>query len=356
MGKFHELVVNLHMHTTYSDGHGSHADIVQAALETGLDAVIVTDHNVLVEGLDDYHSDGERKVLLIVGEEVHDQARQPQKNHLLVLGADRELAQEAWDPQRLLNKVKEAGGLSFLAHPFDPEAPAFNEDDLSWENWEVEGYTGIELWNQLSEFKSLLSNKLMAAYYALNPNLIARGPFPEVLEKWDELLKEGRRVAAIGGTDAHALPGRLGPIRRTIFPYNYHFKCINTHLLVNTPLSGEVDVDRRLILRALSKGNAFIGYDLPASTRGFRFSAHGYEQNVIMGDKIHLRDGITLQIRLPRVSECRLLRDGEVVQTWDTRETCTYITNQPGVYRVEVYINYQGQRRGWIFSNPIYVK
>ena len=47
-----EIVVNLHMHTRYSDGSGSHKDIANAAIQTGLDAVIVTDHNVLVEGVE----------------------------------------------------------------------------------------------------------------------------------------------------------------------------------------------------------------------------------------------------------------------------------------------------------------
>ena len=82
-----ELIVNLHMHTTYSDGTGTHADIVQAALQTGLDVVITTDHNVLVNGPAGYYQDGDRKVLLLIGEEVHDQTLNPQKNHLLVFGA-----------------------------------------------------------------------------------------------------------------------------------------------------------------------------------------------------------------------------------------------------------------------------
>ena len=49
----HEIVVNLHMHTVYSDGTGTHKDIAHAAIKTGLDAVIVTDHNVLVQGVED---------------------------------------------------------------------------------------------------------------------------------------------------------------------------------------------------------------------------------------------------------------------------------------------------------------
>ena len=73
------------MHTKYSDGTGTHGDIIKAALAAGLDAVITTDHNVLVNGPAGYYQEGDRKVLLMVGEEVHDQTADPQKNHLLVI-------------------------------------------------------------------------------------------------------------------------------------------------------------------------------------------------------------------------------------------------------------------------------
>ena len=85
-----ELTVNLHMHTTYSDGQSSHAEIAEAALRTGLDVFIVTDHNILVSGLEGYVQKNGKRVLMLVGEEVHDQARDPPKNHLLVIGANRE--------------------------------------------------------------------------------------------------------------------------------------------------------------------------------------------------------------------------------------------------------------------------
>jgi hypothetical protein len=344
------------MHTTYSDGHSTHTEIAQAAIQAGLDAVLITDHNVRVSGVEDYYKDDGRQTLLLVGEEIHDQTRQPQKNHLLVFGVDRDLAPLAWDLQRLLDNVRQAGGLAFIAHPYDPALPWLGEDEITWVDWEVTGYTGIELWNGMSEFKSLLKTKLHAIYYAFNPRRVARGPESQTLEKWDELLAKGQRVAAIGGTDAHALPGRLGPLRRTVFPYQFHFQTINTHLLVPGPLSGEIKADRSAILDALGRGRAFIGYDLPAPTRGFRFTAHGFDQKAIMGDEIILQNGVTLQIRLPKATECHLIRDGEVVQTWMDRETCTHITTQPGAYRVEAYIPYLGRRRGWIFSNPIYVR
>jgi len=351
-----EIIVNLHMHTPYSDGHYTYAQIARAALKTGLDAVIVTDHNVLVSGPEDYYREGDRRVLLLIGEEVHDQGRDPQKNHLLVFGANRELATLAHDPQLLVNSAAKAEGISFIAHLVDLAAPAVGEPDISWEAWDVQGFTGVELWNGFSEFKMLLKSKLHAIYYAFNPKRIARGPHPDATRKWDEWLGQGRRVVAIGGSDAHALPARMGPLRRTLFPYEYHFRSINTHLLLPQPLSGATMEDKRLIYKALGQGHAFIGYDLPAPTRGFRFSAKGRDELAWMGDELPAKLGVTFQIRLPRRAECKLLKDGKVIKVWQDRETCTHITAEPGVYRVEVMIDYLGRKRTWIISNPIYLR
>ena len=352
----HEIVINLHMHTPFSDGYRTHTQIARAALNAGIDAVIVTDHNVWVDGPSGYYHDDDQHVLMLVGEEIHDQKRNPQKNHLLVFGVHREMATLATDPQRLIDEVIRAGGLSFIAHPTDPAAPAFNEPDISWVDWKVKDFTGIELWNAMSEFKSLLKSRIHAVFYAFFPKRIARGPLHPTLRKWDGLLSNGQKVVAIGGSDAHAFPGNLGPIHKTLFPYEFHFQCINTHIFIPEPLSLDDTQDQTLILEALKSGHAFVGYDLPASTKGFRFSASGDEDTALMGDEIKLKNGVTLQIRLPLWTECRLLKDGKVVKTWLKRDHCTYITNEPGVYRVEVYIHYLGARRGWIFSNPIYVR
>jgi hypothetical protein len=351
-----EIVVNLHMHTRYSDGHGSHGDIAQAALDAGLDAVIVTDHNVWVDGPQDVITRGSQRVLVLVGEEIHDQARQPQKSHLLVIGAERELATLAPDPQRLIDAARAAGGLTFLAHIHDPAAPLFHETDLSWDDWDVQGYTGIELWNGLSEFKGHLKSWLHALYYAFNPARIAVGPFPEATARWDALLAAGKKVVAVGGADAHALPFSLGPLTRILFPYVWHFRAINNHLFIPTPLTGDPDGDARLVLEALGQGRGFIGYDLPAPTRGFRFTAQGKERTAWMGEELSAQNGVTLQVRLPRPVDCRLIKDGVVIQSWTRRETFAHITTEPGVYRVEAFIPYKGRLRSWIISNPIYLK
>jgi PHP domain len=351
-----EVVVNLHMHTRYSDGSGTHRDIAKAAFSAGVDAVIVTDHNILVHGFEGYYKEKNKKILMLIGEEVHDQARDPQKNHLLVFAAGRELAAFADNPQQLINQVRDSGGMSFLAHPDDPEAAAFRETDISWEDWSVQNYTGIELWNALSELKTVVPTKLHGAFYAFLPAFVAHQPIPTTLARWDELLSQGRQVVAIGGSDAHALHMRLGPIQRVIFPYEFHFRTVNTHVLTSEALSGDVTRDKKLIYEAMAAGHCYVGYDLPGTTRGFNFTAQGKDKNVIMGDEIPAKGGVTLQAKLPAQAEIRLLKDGNVIQSWKNQLSCTHITSEPGVYRVEAYRRYLGKLRGWIYGNPIYLR
>ena len=351
-----EITVNLHMHTRYSDGTGTHEELAQAAIRAGLDAIIITDHNIWVQGVEKYFTEGEQKVLVLVGEEVHDQARQPQKNHLLVFGTEREMSHYGPDPQNLINQIAQAGGLSFIAHPVDPESAKFNQGDLSWVSWEVQGFNGIELWNAMSEFKSLLTGYIPAIRYSFNFDQVAHGPLPETLTLWDQLLAKGKPVVAVGGSDAHQMVGSLGPIKRSLFPYEQHFRAVNTHLLLTEPLKGNLSSDKQLIYQALAAGHAFIGYDLPASTKGFRFSAHSDKKDHIMGDTIEGSQSVTLQIKLPQAAECLLLKDGQVIKTSRKRVSLIHRVDEPGVYRVEAYIDFNGKRRGWIFSNPIYIR
>lgn len=351
-----ELVVNLHMHTRYSDGTGRHADIADHALKSGLDVVIVTDHNVWTQGFEGYYRQGPRRLLMLVGEEVHDQSRNPQKNHLLVFGAEGEMATYAKEPQRLIDRVIQRGGLAFIAHPTDPALPLFKQDDISWVDWQVDSYTGIELWNHFSELKSVIHSRIGAIFYAFFPQHISHNPEPETLSHWDHLLASGKRVVAIGGSDAHMLHKKMGPLSRTLYPYSFHFRCINTHIITPNPLSSDLAADRRMVYQALQEGHCFVGYDLPASTRGFSFTAQTSSGTAIMGDEVNLTGSATLQVRLPLETECRLICDGVLVKTWQDQQICTYITSQPGAYRIECSLPYLAKRRGWIFSNPIYLR
>jgi hypothetical protein len=366
---------NLHGHTPYSDGALYHAEVAQEAIRAGLDFVILTDHNVWVDGVERYHVDARpqppapparigypaepppapKRVLLLAGEEVHDRQRTPQGSHCLVYGAERELAPYGDDPQKLLDAAAAAGGLTFLAHPFEKAAPAVGEDALPWLDWDVQGFTGLEIWNYMSEFKGLLRYPAVGWRYLFNPEAGIKGPFAATLAKWDLLLAEGRRVVGIGGADAHGLTYRVGPLARVIFPYEDLFRTVNSHVLTRKPLTGEVQQDKALIYEALREGHCWVGYDLPAATDEFRFTASGWRSEAIMGDAIPLGTGVTLQVRVGRMADIRLIRHGEVVAGAIHATNLTYIAHDPGAYRAEVRLPFLGRSRGWIFSNPIYV-
>lgn len=363
----HELSGNLHMHTPFSDGEKYHAAIADDAIKADLDFVIVTDHNIWVHGLDGYYENGHGRVLLFTGEEVHNVRRKPQASHFLAFGANRELSAYASEPQTLIDETISAGGFGFLAHPHEKDVPIVNEPNLGWHDWDIDGFTGLEIWNYMSSLKNKLAeglenlrwqNKLIgylvAIRIALNPEKFIIGPEPETLALWDELLAQGKQIVAIGNSDAHGTPMSIGPLKREIYPYEFLFRAVNTHLLVPRPLSNDVADDRRMILNAVRRGHAWVGYDMAHPTAGFRFSGKGKESG-IMGDRLKMDAGATLQVITPAKANIRLICHGKTVAEVHNQTTLTHLANEPGAYRVECTISYLGQERGWIYSNPIYL-
>lgn len=363
----YEAIGNMHMHTPYSDGEKWHQEIAEDAIRAGLDFIIVTDHNVWVNGLEGYYRSENGRVLLLAGEEVHNARRNPQASHLLVYGAEQELSCYAADPQNLINQVKATGGYCFLAHPHEKDFPLADYPNLGWHDWPVEGFTGLEIWNYMSSFVCRLTErlqklsnpsgllaKLVALQYALHPERHITAPEPETLALWDELLAQGKQITAVGNSDAHGTPMSLGPITRIIFPYEFLFRAVNTHILTSQPLNGDFHHDKRLVLEAIGKGNSWIGYDMACSTKGFRFTGQGVNKGR-MGDRIRLDAGATLQIAVPQKATIRLVRHGRVVAQAQNSTHLTHIPVEEGAYRVECLIQYEGKERGWIYSNPIYL-
>jgi hypothetical protein len=352
----YETILNIHNHTTYSDGHGTYQDIADAAALSGIDAVIITDHNIRPKGLEKYYAAHQKKILILTGEEIHNRAQNPQKNHLLVMGITEELTQLSNDTQWLLDRIRQLNGLAYLAHPYEDEFKRFGEPAISWTNWEVSGFTGLEIWNAMSEFKTVTRGSLFkAVVYAYFPHLMGHGAHPLTLQKWDELLLQSNFVFAIGGTDSHAIPYRLGPFKRIIMPYQFHYQTVNNHILTEEALSENFQLDRQRLFSALRKGQYFIGYDLPHPTRGFRFTAKGQHDQYTMGDFASDEKNLTLQIRLPHPATCTLIHNGRRIHEWRHQEICTYQATEKGYYRVECTIPFWGKQRGWIYSNPIFL-
>ncbi len=351
-GGFCEIVANLHMHTPYSDGEWYHADIAAAATRAGVDVIVVTDHNVLVRGLDGYIG----KTLVLTGEEVHDPTRHPQANHCLVYETGEELAPLAPQPQALIDAVNERGGMAFLAHPFEVASPiSMDAIAIPWDDWRVKRFRGIELWNCMSDFKASLKNWPLAVFFAFFPSWAIRGPFGQTIRKWDELLASGQKVVAIGNADAHGTPYHLGPISRPVLAYAYLFGCVNTHVLLPKPLSGNVAADRKMLFDAIGAGRCFIGYDRPASTRGFSFTARSGAAVATMGETLVRSSATQFKIETPARAQLRLLRDGKVIAR-QTGRVLEWMDSSPGVYRAEASRFFRLANRPWIYSNPIYVR
>lgn len=370
---YYEYFGNIHMHTTHSDGVGAFADVVNAARQARVDFIYVTDHNILVREQEEGYRDG---LLTLVGQEVHDDERVPQRNHLLCLGVATDMTPHARQPQGLIDTVTRHRALSFLAHPFE-EVTYYTPQHWSWENWEVTGYTGVELWNYMSSFRGFTTSRPRALLMGYYPHWFTRGPLPVMLHKWDVLTQE-RAVVAIGGTDVHGLTYNIGPFQRVFLPYLHCALALNTHILTEEPFLGATsDADHRaeavqhdhaLVLAALQAGHCWTGYDLVGSSKGFRFCAwqgpaeqsvdsHG-RPHAIMGDTLAApRNGhVThFHVNTPAAAEICLLHNGRVIKRQQGR-ALDFASGEPGVYRVEVWRRRWGKPRGWIFSNPIYVR
>jgi hypothetical protein len=343
----HEVVGNLHMHTPYSDGSWYHAEIAQAAAQAGLDFIVVTDHNLWVQGPQGYH----HNVLVLVGQEVHNNRRHPQVNHLLVYGAEAELSQCAANPQQLIEAARTRGGLAFIAHPFDYPLKFMRDPGIPWVDWSVQGYAGLEIWNYMSEFKARLPNRVLAVYYTLYPQRAIRGPFQETLKLWDDLLAAGAQVVGFGNSDAHAFNLSMGSIRRVVFPYEYLFRCVNTHLLIEEALTGDVEYDKYLIYSALERGRGWVGYDLLGSTRGFSFKARSASERATLGEVMRRAGAVNFEVDVPQRAVIQIVRAGKGVVARAKGVKLKFTSVEAGAYRVEAYRS----GKGWIFSNPIYV-
>lgn len=345
----YEYTGNLHIHTTYSDGSGNIEDVVMAAKKAGIDFVGITDHNTLKgykEGKEGWYDD----VLVLIGAELN-----TRYNHYLAFDVNEDIRDHTSNPQQTIDEVKKQGGFGFIAHPFEKGSRlVFEGKAFTWNAWNVKGYTGISIWNYCSRWRDAVTSivKGFYCYYINRTHQI--GPDDETLRKWDELTQT-RKVVGIGCSDAHAHRVRYGFLKLTIFPYEYLFKTVNTHVLLSKPLTKDFHADRRMIYDALKHGHCFIGFDLYWNSRGFRYWAEKGRTRFLMGDGMDLSADIVLKVEVPRMGIIRLIHNGKLILTKKER-FITVPVKHKGSYRVEVYSkNFLGSPLPWIYSNPIYI-
>ena len=109
-----QLRVDTHVHTSHSkDSRASPADVVRRALELGLDAIAVTDHNSVGGSLEAEKAAEGTGLIVIPGQEIR-----ALEGEVIVLGLRRDLPSglSALETARM---AREAGGFVIIPHPFD---------------------------------------------------------------------------------------------------------------------------------------------------------------------------------------------------------------------------------------------
>jgi predicted metal-dependent phosphoesterase TrpH len=172
-------LADLHLHTSYSDGWPSPAEVVDhVTLETDLAAIAVTDHDTIEGALRAAeHSARTKGVPVIVGEEISSR-----QGHILGLFLERRV-RPGMSAAATVDEIHRQGGLAIAAHPFWRTARMAERfqgpvhgvgwlaADLDFDAVEVENSTpGLGL-----------------------ANILARR------------LAEGAGCACVGGSDAHIL-------------------------------------------------------------------------------------------------------------------------------------------------------
>ena len=372
----------LHVHSAFShDSRGTIDEIIAAANEAGVRVIMFCEHPA---GGYDYFMDGHRGVrdgvLLIPGAET---------NGFLAFPRQSIQDQKTDTPQAFSDLVRSTGGQVFLCHL---------EERM---DWDIANITGTEIYNTHADFKEearfvaalrspLTMFGLMDAVKQYPQEVFgALLDYPaDYLNRYDQLCQKARHTG-IAGNDSHhnqayrariveggkvlvedalgeelALldPEKLAPVKLltagkkpgdVVFnldldPYARSFRHVSTHLLLGEVNEAEVRL-------ALNAGRAYVAFDWIADPTGFVFRADRGAEHWPVGSEVPFAEGLYLRAEAPLEGRLKLVRDGAVVRE-QTGPLLDFPVDQPGIYRVEIWLNLAGEERPWILTNPIYVR
>ncbi len=345
--EYFEVAGAVHVHSSFSDGSKSVEEIAQIANQKNLDFLMFSDHNTLqpkLEGMEGWHDN----VLVMIGAEYNDRDN---RNHYLAfrINENIEKREHASD---YVQQVREKGGFGVIAHPAEKRSFSDAYPPYPWTDWDVEGFDGIEIWNQMSEWMEGIT---YANFFwrLIHPLRSIRYPAWETLERWDKYNRT-RRVVGMGGIDVHGFPFKLlGFIPFEIYPYKVQFRSIRTHLLLEQPFTqngNPVSFEKAedTVFEAIRSARCFMSNFAVGDACGFRFQAAAGNNTYPMGSRLPVSSKVLLSVKVPLRGKIRMIKDGHLIQA--VKGTSLEISvNESGVYRVEVY----RKHRGWIYSNPI---
>lgn len=184
MGMIKYIPIEMHAHTTHSDGQFTPKQLLKNALHYGYKALIITDHNT-TSGFNEANQNSFARGYLLEGVEWT-----TFYGHLIVIGAKnngdwRHLLPVSMDA--MLRQIKHDGGLVGIAHPYNVGGPICTGCRWEYEvqRWEYVNY--IEIWNGPDPQHSASS----AMAYLL----------------WRAKLEAGYHISCVAGRDWHRSEG-----------------------------------------------------------------------------------------------------------------------------------------------------
>jgi len=108
------MILDPHIHSTYSsDSTASPRDIIKKAIEIGLDAIAVADHNTIKGSLTTIKEAKDFKDFIVVpAMEISSN-----KGHIVALGIKEDI-EKGLSPEDTVEKIRSLGGIAIAAHPF----------------------------------------------------------------------------------------------------------------------------------------------------------------------------------------------------------------------------------------------
>lgn len=323
----HDLRGAMELHSRHShDGTMPIAAIARLAEATGLDFVIITDHNTL-DGQPDERRQG--RPLVLVGSELSTTG-----GHLLALFIDQPVTNDQ-PVERIVEAIHAQGGLAIVSDPTSRKTP--------WTRWDlpVDGLAIFDLNDALlRDDVAWLCLKALALPNPLFWQTIRRRP-AEALAVWDAQLQRGRPLTGTAGHDTHAHAG-LAPV--LIDSFQSGFRLMAMHVLA--PALTPAD-----LAEGLRRGRCYVGFDGVGDPRPFVFAVRRQDGWTLMGDRTPWHPALSAVIQIPRRALIRLYHNGRPLRS-TVGTTVEWPIDDPGIYRVEVLLN----NRPWILSNPIAVE
>lgn len=319
-----DLRVAFHVHTGESpDGKGTLGDVLSAARDAGIQALVLTEHDHLgSDGRSGTH-DG---IVVLCGEEVGS------GSHVLSLGAS-EHVQHDLRGRELRNAIHARGGRAVLAHPGLGEEDDRDELLSLCDALEIYSFSTDTL--EESRVSLVLKSVLGLPFSPRCTLLSILDPPRTELALWDRELAR-RPLPGIGAVDSHGTWG---------LSHRRAFSVVQTHVLVR-------EKTEEAILDALLRGRSHVTFEVLGEVPYFLFAVEKDGEHWLSGESIPWQDGMRASFQIPGNATWRLLRNGRVFCSGEQIGIAPWTQDPlpgPGVYRLEAW----REERPWILSNAI---